>query len=295
MVAKHQSDDRLVSPLAHLQNRPLISVAIIGLGQGVLHRCPASRGYHFHLPPVFDSIPELCNSSGPPIPTKVVLISKSTSSVKLGPFLSKSAPPLGSIPWNQPRFIPPELMHSWDPLSPWFSALDKFSPIVGGVPTPATSFPLLWEDHVNNHHYLGVPPSNMDTRTPCQVEVTPCKSEGIEPFSMVNSQPFQVEAVPLHLINTLSGQVGVTPCNSEGIEPFTMVNSLPCQVGVTPHNPEGIKPFTLVNSPPGQVRTMSLHLINTPLGQVGVTPHNSESIKPFTTVNSPPCQVGVTP
>src|SRR5882724_4224537 len=59
--------------------------------------------------------------------------------------------PLGSIPWNQPGFIPPELMHLWDLLSPWFSTLDKFSLIAGGVPTPATIFPSLWEDHVNNH------------------------------------------------------------------------------------------------------------------------------------------------
>src|SRR5882724_9768150 len=48
----------------------------------------------------FVSIAELCNSSGSSIPTKVVLISKLMSSVKLGPFLSNSAPPLGSIPWN---------------------------------------------------------------------------------------------------------------------------------------------------------------------------------------------------
>src|SRR5882724_5161371 len=112
----------------------------------------------FPISPVFYSIPELCNSSGPLIPTKVVLISKSTSSVKLVPFSSNSAPPLGSIPWNQPGFVPPKLMHSWDLLSPWFSVLDKFSPIAGGVPTPATIFPLLWEDLVNNHISLGVSP-----------------------------------------------------------------------------------------------------------------------------------------
>src|SRR5882724_8971421 len=47
---------------------------------------------------------------------------------------------------------------------------------------------------------------------------------------MVNSPPCQVEAVSLHPINTPSGQVGVTPCKSEGIEPFSMVNSLACQV-----------------------------------------------------------------
>src|SRR5882724_4323001 len=49
----------------------------------------------YDLSPVFDSIPELCNSSGTSIPTMVVLISKLTSSVKLGPFLSNSAPHLG--------------------------------------------------------------------------------------------------------------------------------------------------------------------------------------------------------
>jgi len=98
---------------------------------------------------------------------------KPKSSVKLGPFSSNSAPPLWSIPWDQHRFIPPELMHLWDLLSPWFSASDKFSLITGGVPTPATIFPLLWEDHVNNHLSLGVPPLNMDMQTPCQVEVTP--------------------------------------------------------------------------------------------------------------------------
>src|SRR5882724_9932687 len=102
------------------------------------------------LSPAFDSIPELCTSSGPSILTKVVPIAKMTPSVKLGPFSSNSAPPLGSIPWNRPGFVPPELMHLWDPLSPWFSASDKFSPTAGGVPTPATIFPLLREDHINN-------------------------------------------------------------------------------------------------------------------------------------------------
>src|SRR5882724_10216250 len=133
-----------------------------------------------------------------------------TSSVKLGPFSSNSAPPLGSIPWNRPRFVPPKLMHSWDPLSPWFSMSDKFSPIAGGVPTPATIFPSLQEDHVNNHISLGVTPQNMDMRTLCQVEVTPRKSEGIEPFALVNSPPGQVEVSSSHPINTPSGQVGVT-------------------------------------------------------------------------------------
>src|SRR5882724_3914983 len=181
-----------------------------------------------------------------------------TSSVKLGPFSSNSAPPLGSIPWNRPGFIPPELMHLWDPLSPWFSVSDKFSLTVGGVPTPATIFPSLWEDHVNNHFSLGVPPPNTDMRTPCQVEVTPRKSEGIEPFSLVNSLPGQVEVSSSHPINTLSGQVKDVSSH--------MVNSPLCQVGVTPRKSEGIEPFTWVSSPPGQVEVSSSHPINTPSG-----------------------------
>jgi len=121
-------------------------------------------------------------------------------------------------------------------------------------------FPLMQEDHVNNHLSLGVPPLNTDMRTPCQVKVTPRKSEGLEPFSMVNSPPCQVEVLSLHPINTPSGQVGVNPCKSEGIKLFTLVNSLP-----------------------GQVEAMSSHPINTTLGQVGVTPCNPEGIEPLTT------------
>jgi len=137
--------------------------------------------------------------------------------------------------------------------------------------------------------------SNMDMQTPCQVKVTPHKSEGIEPFSMVNSLPCQVKAMSLDLTNTTSGQVRVTPCKSEGIEPFTTVNSLLCQVWVTPHQLECIKPFNMVNPLPCQVKSMSSHPINTPSGQFRVTPCKSEGIKPFTMVNSLPCQVRVTP
>src|SRR5882724_11982638 len=236
-----------------------------------------------NLSPAFDSIPELRTASGPSIPTKVVLIMKMTSSVKLGPFSSNSAPPLGSIPWNRPGFVPPELMHSWDPLSPWFSASDKFSPTAGGVPTPATIFPLLQEDHVNNHLSLGVPPPNTDTRTLCQVEVIPCKSEGIEPFNLVNSPPGQVEDASSHPINSPSGPVEDASSH--------MVNFPPCQVGVYTRKSEGIEPFTLVNSPPGQVEDASSHTVNSPPYQVGVYPRKSEGIEPFNLVNSLPGQV----
>src|SRR5882724_3161259 len=127
-------------------------------------------------------------------------------------------------------------MHSWDLLSPWFSALEKFSPITGGVPTPATIFPSLQEDHVNNHLSLGVPPPNMDTRTPCQVKVIPRKSEGIEPFTLVNSPPGQVEASSSHTVNS-------PPCQVEDASSHT-VNSPPCQVWVIPPNSGGIDPST---------------------------------------------------
>src|SRR5882724_6163457 len=37
--------------------------------------------------------------------------------------------------------------------------LDTFMLTMGGVTTPPTVFPLLWEDHVNNHVSLRVPPT----------------------------------------------------------------------------------------------------------------------------------------
>src|SRR5882724_11315080 len=176
-------------------------------------------------------------------------------------------------------------MHLWDPLLPWFSTSDNFSLTMGGVPTPATILPLLREDHVNNHLSLGVPPPNMDTRTPCQVEVIPHKSEGIEPFNLVNSPPGQVKDASSHPINSPSGPV-------EDASSHT-VNFPPCQVGVYPCKSEGIEPFNLVNSPPGQVEDAdaSSHTVNSPPCQVGVYPCKSEGIEPFNLVNSPPGQV----
>src|SRR5467141_1495101 len=102
-----------------------------------------------------------------------------------------------------------------------------FELMAGGVISPATVLPLLQEDHVNNHLFIGDQlPTTVNTPL-CQVEAIPHKPEGIEPFTMVNT--------PLC-------QVWVTPCESEGIEPFTMVNTLPCLVGVTPRKSEGIEP-----------------------------------------------------
>src|SRR5882724_5890001 len=124
----------------------------------------------------------------------------------------------------------------------------------------------------------------MDTRTPCQVKVTPCKSEGIEPFTLVNSPPGQVEVSSLHPINTPSGQVEDASLH--------MVNSLPCQVGVTPHKSEGIEPFTLVNSLPGQVKVLSSHPINTLSGphEVASSVLSRVPISGFPSVSPVSCQ-----
>src|SRR5882672_3640070 len=128
-----------------------------------------------NLSPVFNSIPELCTPSGPSLPTKVVASAQKTSSVKLGPFLSNSAPPLGSIPWDHHRFSPPAL-HGWDLSSSWFSASDMFELMAGGVISPATVLPLLWKAHVNNHLFIGdQPPTTVNTPL-CQVEAIPRKS-----------------------------------------------------------------------------------------------------------------------
>src|SRR5467141_3887282 len=89
------------------------------------------------LPPVFNSIPELCTPSGPSLLTKVVASAQKTSSVKLGPFSSNSVPPLGSIPWDQHGFSPPA-PHAWDLSSSWFSTSDMFELVEGGVISPAT-------------------------------------------------------------------------------------------------------------------------------------------------------------
>src|SRR5882724_3347466 len=132
MAAKHQSDDRLVSSLSPFKTGPQSALPSLALDRACSTATLRHEDIISDLSPAFNSIPELCTSSGRSIPTKVVPITKSTSSVNLGPFSSNSVPPLGSIPWNRPRFVPLELMHLWDPLSPWFSVPDKFSSTVGG-------------------------------------------------------------------------------------------------------------------------------------------------------------------
>jgi len=137
----------------------------------------------------------------------------------------------------------------------------------------------------------------------------PHKSEGIEPFTLVNSPPGQVEAVALHPINSLSGQVRVTPLKIRryrALHPgqLSARSSWGCsltpnqlsirsswghpsqsrryqvlhhgqlstiQVRVTPCSSEGIKPFTAGQPSASQVRATSSHLINTPSGPLEVT------------------------
>jgi len=122
MAAKHQPDDQLVGPLTHLQNRPSISVPLLAC-----QACSTATLHHkdiiSDLPLVFDSIPELCNSSGPLIPTRMVLISKLTSSVKLGHSCQTLHPLLDLYLGTDP-----DSTHALvDLLSPWFSTSDKFS------------------------------------------------------------------------------------------------------------------------------------------------------------------------
>jgi len=62
------------------------------LWPGHAQQLPYAMRYYFNLSPAFNSIPELCTSSGPSILNKVVLITKLMSSVKLGPFTSTLLP-----------------------------------------------------------------------------------------------------------------------------------------------------------------------------------------------------------
>jgi len=162
-------------------------------------------------------------------------------------------------------------MHLGDPLSPWFSMSDKFSPTAVGSP-PSYDLSLLQEDHVNNHVYLGVPP-------PKHGYMNPVSSRG---------HPSQIRRYrALH-----PGQLSARSSRGLVLAPDQL------SIGSNWGHPPQIRryrAFTLVNSLPGQVKVLSLHLINSPSGQVGVTPCKSEGIEPFTMVNSPPCQVGVTP
>src|SRR5882724_10829976 len=160
------------------------------------------------LSPVFNSIPELCTSSGPSLPTKVVPITRPTSSVTLGPFSSNAAPPLGSSSFPRHGFIPPELLHSWDPLSSWSSASDTLIPMSEWGGSPATVVPIPLRDHVNNQRFLGVTPRSTATGTPCQVEDDPRKSE-----------------------------IEDSPRDSEGRQPFNMDTLTPCPTGALPHKP----------------------------------------------------------
>src|SRR5467141_4188724 len=112
--------------------------------------------------------------------------------------------------------------------------------MAGGVISPATVLPLSWDDHVNNHLFIGDQPPTTVNTLPCQVEAIPRKSEGIEPFTTVNTPLCQVRAIP---------------CKSEGIEPFNMVNTPPFQVEVLPSHP--------INTPSGHLEDASSPLVPT--------------------------------
>src|SRR5882672_5791469 len=92
-----------------------------------------------------------------------------------------------------------------------------------------------------------------------------CSTSTLFPFSQVGN-PFLTE--PFSMVSTQPCQVGVTPRKSEGIEPFTTVNTPPCPVGVTPRKSGGLEPLNMVNTPPCQVKVSPLHPINTLLGHL---------------------------
>src|SRR5882724_1810081 len=95
----------------------------------------------------------------------------------IGAVLVERGPPLGSSPFPQHSFIPPELLHSWDPLSSWSSVSDTLILTSEWGSSPATVIAILLRDHVNNKHFSGVTPRSTAIETPCQVEDIPCKSE----------------------------------------------------------------------------------------------------------------------
>src|SRR5467141_855003 len=138
--------------------------------------------------------------------------------------------------------------------------------MAGGVISPAMVFPLSWDDHVNNHLFIGdQPPTTVNTLL-CQVKAIPCKSEGIEPFSTVNT--------PLC-------QVGAIPCKSESIEPFNMVNTPPCQVEVLPSHP--------INTPSGHLEAASSPLVPACIPIVSCVPcvKSPSSSQPVTDLIAP--------
>jgi len=94
----------------------------------------------------------------------------------------------------------------------------QFSLTTGGVPTPARSFPCCGKT-INNHVSLGVPPPNMDTATPCHVEGHPSQIRSIEPFTLVNSPPGQVEDASSHMVNSPLCQVGSILANQKVYSP----------------------------------------------------------------------------
>jgi len=192
------------------------------------------------------------------------------SSVKLGrshqtlrPLLDRY---LGTDPDSSPR------THALrDPLSPGFPCRTNSSNR-GWVPPQLRSFPVA-ERSCNNHvSSRGSPPTRIQ-RTPRHVEVTPRKSEGIEPFTLVNSPPGQVEDASSHMVNSPPCQVGVYPRKSEGIEPSPWS---------TLHQVSRGPVLDPINTPSGQVEDASSHTVNSPPCQVGVYPCKSEGIEPLT-------------
>jgi len=153
-----------------------------------------------------------------------------------------------------------ELMHLWDPLSPWFSAWTH-SPGHGGVPTPAMIF-LVVGRSCYNQLSLGVPPEHG--------YVNPCKLRS----PLANQK---VSSLQHGQLSSMSSQGVSQPdqhCirSSQGHPHNQKVSSLhPGQLSQSVRSPSQFRRYQALqhgNSPPCQVRAVS-STHNTPLGPSG--------------------------
>jgi len=115
-------------------------------------------------------------------------------------------------------FVPPELMHLWDPLSALVFPVGQILSDRGWVPTPATIFPC-WEDHVNNHLSLGFPPRTR-IREP---RVKSSHSSQIRRYRALqpgHSPPGQVEDASSH-----TGQLLAMSVRGQSSQSENLVNS----------------------------------------------------------------------
>jgi len=148
MAVKHQSDIDC-RPFTHLQNRPSKHCHCCPWpGRAPLPPC-VTKDIISDLSPVFDSIPELCTSSGPSILTKGSRL-RIDVFCQVGLFLSNSVPPLGSILGTDPDLSHLNSCTRGSIVTLGFLCWTNSLRLWVGSP-PQLRPSLLREDHVNNH------------------------------------------------------------------------------------------------------------------------------------------------